>query len=138
MELRFAHLADFASADASGKLTIVGIFDIVWQQGDQRPVPFPPCYVVAAFAASVAEGSAHSVEMALYDADEHAVWDGLKADLQFRPFGPGYPARAQYVIGFGPGVLAVPEPGDYHMVFRVDGNQVGEASVSVLARPPAG
>jgi len=137
MELRFAHLADFASVDGSGKLTIVGIFDIVWDRTGQRPIVFPPCHLVAAFAGSVAEGSAHTAAVALVDADETVVWEGLQAQLQFTPFGPGYPLRAQFVLGFVPGVLTVPDHGDYHLVFRIDGHTVGEIGVSVLAPPPA-
>lgn len=41
MDLRFAHLADYASADASGKLTVVGVFDFIWDNLKQRPIPFP-------------------------------------------------------------------------------------------------
>ena len=36
MELRFALLADFAYADSSGKLTIVGIFDFVWSDDEAQ------------------------------------------------------------------------------------------------------
>ena len=103
MELRFAHLADYAAADAAGKLTIVGTFDIVWDQLKTRPIPFPPCYLVASFAANLAEGTEHDLEIALVDADEKPVMDRIQGKLQFRPFGPGYPLRSNLLIGFGQG-----------------------------------
>lgn len=136
MQLRFAHLADYAAADAAGKLTIVGVFDIVWDQLKERPIPFPPCYLVAAFASSLIEGAEHDLEIRFADADETPVIDTIKAKLQLQPFGPGYPLRAQVLIGFGPGALKVPDLGDYHFRFFVDGNEIGDIPVSVLEPPP--
>jgi hypothetical protein len=132
MELRFAHLADFATADASGKLTVVGVFDIVWDNLKQRPIPFPSSHLVAAFAASVAEGSQHQLEIQFVDADEKPVMPPIRAGMVFKPFGPGYPLRAQVIIGFGPGVVRVPDLGDYHFRFLVDGHELGRTQVSAL------
>lgn len=131
MELRFAHLADYAAADSSGKVTLVGIFDLVWDLTKVRPVPFPPCYLVASFAASLAEGSAHHLEIKLVDADEHSVLPALTTELHFGATGPGNPLRAQVVMGFGPGTLRVPELGDYAFTFLVDGVSQGRVPVSV-------
>jgi hypothetical protein len=41
MELKYAHLADYASAGEHGKMLIVGIFDTV-KAGPQRPIGVPP------------------------------------------------------------------------------------------------
>lgn len=136
MELRFAHLADYAAGDAAGKLTIVGIFDIVFDQAKTRPIAFPPCYLIANFASSVAEGSVHRLEVRLVDADENNVVDPIKAELTFRPFGPGYPQRAVFLAAFAPETVKVPILGDYHFVFLIDGAEVGRVSVSVLEPPP--
>jgi len=136
MELRFALLADYAAADATGKLTVVGSFDIVWDVIKQRPVPFPPCYLVAAFVASLVEGTEHDLEIKLVDADEEAVAQSITGKLKFQPFGPGYPLRSNVIIGFGPGALTVPELGDYHFQFLVDGKQHGEIPVAVLEPAP--
>jgi hypothetical protein len=132
MELRFALLADYAAADASGKLTVVGSFDIVWDMMKQRPIPFPPCHLVAAFVASLIEGAEHDLEIKLVDADENPVAESITGKLQFRPFGPGYPLKSNVIIGFGPGALTVPEVGDYHFQFLVDGKQLGDIPVAVL------
>lgn len=137
MELRFAHLADYAAADPTGKITLVGIFDLVWDHLKARPVPFPPCYLVASFAASLVEGSGHDLEIKLVDADEKPVAPTLKARLDFGTSGPGNPLRAQVVMGFGPGALRVPEPGDYAITFIVDGKPQGTVPVSVRELPPA-
>jgi hypothetical protein len=135
MELRFAHLADYAAADANGKLTVVGIFDLVWDQLKQRPIPFPPCYLVASLAASVSEGSAHKIEIQFLDADDGPIMPSIEADMSFAATGPGNPLRAQVVLGFGPGALRVPDRGDYLVRFLVDDRRVGEIPVTV--REPA-
>ena len=132
MDLRFAHLTDYASADASGKLIVVGVFDFIWDNLKQRPIPFPPCHLVASFSGSVAEGSQHQVEIQFVDADEKPVLPALRAALLFKPFGPGFPLRAQLILAFGPGVLHVPELGDYHFRFLVDGRELGQLQVSAL------
>lgn len=137
MELRFAHLADYGAADASGKLTLVGIFDIIWDALKQRPIPFPPCYLVASFAASLSEGSSHRIEIRFLDADDQPVMDSVKLDVAFRATGPGNPLRAQLILAFGPGALQVPDVGDYCIRFLVDDASVGETPVSVRDPAPA-
>lgn len=136
MELRFAHLADYAAADASGKVTIVGIFDVVWDHMGVKPIPFPPCYLVASFAASVSEGSKHDVEIRFLDADDQQVMPPIKAELSFQTSGPGNPLRAQVLLGLGPGAVRVPQAGDYVFRFYVDGQRQGEVSVSARTPPP--
>jgi hypothetical protein len=136
MELRYAHLADFASADASAKITLVGIFDLVFDRVGARPVLFPPCYLAASFAASMAEGSAHTLEITVVDADEHQVFPPIRADLPFVSSGPGNPLRAQVIMGFGPGALRVPEPGDYLITFVVDGTRLGAVPITVRNPEP--
>jgi hypothetical protein len=136
MELRFAHIADFASADSSGKLTIVGAFDIVWDGAGARPIPFPPFYLAAAIEASIAEGADHEIEIRLVDDDEVAHANVINSKIQLRSQGVGHAARGNLLIGFGPGVIQVPELGDYYFQFRVDGKQLGSIRVSALA-PPA-
>lgn len=133
MELRYAHIADFASADSGGKLTVVGAFDIIWDHLKQRPIPFPPFYLVAGFEASVAEGANHTFAIQLVDDDENPLSPTIEGPLQFRANGVGHPARANTLIGFGPGAVGVPELGDYYFTFAVDGKSAGRLCVSVLA-----
>lgn len=135
MELLFAHSADYAGVDGSGKLTIVGAFDIVWVAAEQRPIPFPPFYLVTAFEASIAEGADHNVEIRLVDDDEVEHSNIISGSLQFRAHGVGHQARANLLIGFGPAVVTVPELGDYYFRFKVGGADVGGIRVSALASP---
>lgn len=135
MDLRYAHLADFASVDANGKLTIVGAFDIVWDAIGVRPISFPPFYIAASFEASVIEGADHQIEIQLMNEDEEPCSGLLKGTLQLRAHGVGLPAVGHALVGFGTHAVSVPELGDYHFRFRVDGVDIGTARVSVLAPP---
>jgi hypothetical protein len=136
MELRFAHLADYATADASGKVTIVGIFDIVWDQSGVTPILFPPCYLAASFAASASEGSSHRLEIRFLDADDQPFMPSISADVVFQASGPGNPLRAQLLLGFGPKAIRVPQVGDYVIRFLLDGTNTGEIPVTVRTPPP--
>lgn len=136
MELRFAHTADYVAADSRGKLTIVGVFDIIWDGKKVRPIAFPPFYLVAAFEASVAEGSDHEIKIRLVDDDEVEQPGVVTGKLQLRSQGVGHPLSGHVLIGFGPEVVKVPDYGDYHFRFEVGGVQVGATRVSVLEAPP--
>lgn len=136
MQLKFAHLADYAAQDSAGKLTLVGVFDIVWDRMNERPIPFPPCYLAAGITASLADGTDHDLEIRFVDADEKPLIESFRGKLKLQPFGPGFPLRANVLIGFGPSALRVPEPGDYHFRFLIDDYEVGELPVSVLVPPP--
>ncbi|MEO6066884.1 MAG: hypothetical protein ABIQ41_02740 [Gemmatimonadales bacterium] len=135
MELRFAHLADYAAQDASGKLTIVGVFDVLWDQLKVRPVPFPPCYLVASFAGSLAEGSDHPLSIDFLDGDEQPVRPSIQGTLKLRTTGPGYPTRGILLLGFGPGALTLPGPGDYRVRFLVGGVDCGGTPISIHEPP---
>jgi hypothetical protein len=136
MELRFAHIADYAAIGIDGKLTLVGAFDIIWDVPGTRPIAFPPFSLVVGFEASIAEGPEHELHITLTNDDEETGSLAVEGLLQFRPHGPGHPARANALLSFGPGAVAVPELGDYHFVFAINGKRVGSLRVSVLAPQP--
>jgi hypothetical protein len=136
MELRFAHLADYAAADASGKLTIVGTFDLVFDRLKEVPIVFPPCHLIAVFAASVSEGSRHRLRVRFADSDEQDIIEPIETDTAFNPTGPGYPMKAAFLAHFGPETLKVPHLGDYHFSFIMDGAELGRVAVTVLEPAP--
>ena len=135
MELKFAHLSDYAAVDAAGKLTIVGQFGVVYDQLKLRPIPFPPFYIVAVFHAHVTEGTDHQIRIHLVNSDGGTVLPPFEGKLKFAPLGKGKPLHANLIVGFGPG-LTVPDLGDYEFRFLIDNRDVGELSVSVV-EPPA-
>ena len=132
MELRFSHLADFATVDASSKPTIVGIFDRVMCQPNQSPIPFPGFHLVASFEASISEGAEHELEIAFINEDEETIGPKLDGPLLFRTAGVGHKAQANAIIGFLPGAIQVPAPGDYYFRFRLNESECGRVRVSVI------
>lgn len=132
MELRFAHLADFATVDASNKATVVGIFDRIFCPPDASPIPLPPFHLIASFEASIAEGAEHRLEIAFVNDDEELVGPKFDGALQFRASGIGHPAQASAIIGFPPGAIQVAAAGDYYFRFRVDEVERGRTRVTVI------
>ena len=138
MELRFAHLADYAAQDASGKLTIVGVFDAVLDRLRVRPIPFPRCTLVAKLTGSLGDGPDHKLRIELRDPDERVVVTVIEGHVKFTPSGPGHPIGAQMILEFASRALEVPEVGDYRFCFFLDEQQVGDLLVSVLEQPSVG
>lgn len=136
MKLKFAHLADYAGVDASGKLTIVGLFGQVYDAMKVEPVPFPQFHIVAVFEARVTEGTDHKVQLQLIDQQKRTVLRKFDGAIRFGPTGRGLPLQAPMLLGFGPGVISVPELGTYEFRFLIDGKDVGGLPVTVTEPPP--
>ena len=133
MELRFAHLADFASM--MGKLVIVGIFDLVYDRG-ARPIKLPQMYLVAAIDASIASGDKHRVEIRFTTADSQPAGDTVELqETVFQARGPGQLRRANIIMVVNG--LHVPDVGDYEFQIWVDGAKLGDVPFSVVSTPAA-
>ena len=135
MKLKYAHLADYAGADVSGKLTLVGLFDVIWDQLRVRPVPFPQFHIAAVFEAKVIEGTDHRVQVQLIDQQKRTVLQRFDGQIRFAPAGRGGPLQAHLLLGFGPGTITVPDLGTYEFRFLIDGKDVG-VGLPVLVREP--
>lgn len=136
MKLTFAHLADYASVDAGGKLTIVGLFGVIFDQMKVRPIPFPQFHIVSQFEAKVTEGTDHQVQVQLIDQQKRNVIRKFDGPIRFAPTGRGGPLQANLIMGFGPGAIAVPDLGTYEFRFMIDGKDIGGLPVLVIEPPP--
>ena len=134
--LSFGHLCDYATLDANGKLLIIGIWDVVFDQMKARPIPLPSGFIVARLECSIADGSEHLVELAMVDEDEGNILDPAPIGrVPFSPTVPGRPLQAQFMIQTAG--LKVPELGDYAIEIRAGGQRVGLIPFSVV-EPLAG
>ena len=133
--LKYAHLADYAAPGHLGKLTLVGIFDRIYGQRHQGAIPFPQFFLVAVFEASLVEGSDHRIAVKIVTADEHPTGFEVGGTLRFATTGEGQPLSAVLLLGFGPGVVSVPELGDYSFVFEIDGRRLGGLSFAAISAP---
>jgi hypothetical protein len=136
VKLHYAHLADYAGVDSSGKLTIVGVFDTIWDRMKARPIPFPQFHIASVFDAKVTEGTDHRVQVQLIDQQKRTVLQRFDGQIRFAPSGRGGPLRANLLLGFGPSAISVPELGSYEFRFLIDGKDVGGLPVFVLEPPP--
>jgi uncharacterized protein DUF6941 len=136
VKLVYAHLADYAGVDAGGKLTMVGLFDTIWDRMKVRPIPFPQFHIASVFEAKVTEGTDHRVQVQLIDQRKRTVLQRFDGQIRFAPSGPGGPLRANLLLGFGPGAITVPELANYEFRFLIDGKDVGGVAVTVLEAPP--
>jgi hypothetical protein len=135
VKLKFAHLADYAQAEASGKLTIVGLFGVIFDQLKVRPIPFPQFHIVAQFEAKVTEGTDHRVQVQLIDQQKRTVLQRFDGAIRLAPSGRGGPLQANLLLAFGPG-LTVPDLGAYEFRFLIDGKDVGGLPIMVLEPQP--
>lgn len=130
MELKFAHLADYATTGDKGKLVIIGIFDLIGA-GSQRPIVPPPFYLVGSFRAYLTEGTEHELEIRLVNADGADVIRG-SMHLRFVPTGQ-QTVEANFVAGMLG--LSLPEEGDYAFHLLVDHQHKGIVSFRVIPAP---
>lgn len=133
MRLKYAHLADYASA-SGGKLTLVGVFANVIDQLKVRPIPFPQFHLVAVFEGHISEGTEHNVMVRFLNEDGQPSGIEFSGDIKFAPTGRGRPIEANLLVGFPAGLISVPDHGDYEFRFQVDGHDIGGVTVSVV--PP--
>ncbi|MDP9201738.1 MAG: hypothetical protein M3P26_07375 [Gemmatimonadota bacterium] len=131
MELRFAHLADYATAGERGKLTIVGIFEVVGAS-PQRPIPLPPFHLVGSFQAHLPEGSDHELEIRVVNADGGEL---ARATIPMK-FSPTLQKRLEAPFAIGMVGMNVPDVGDYAFHLFVDGQHRGAVPLQVVPAPP--
>jgi uncharacterized protein DUF6941 len=123
VDLRYGMLADYAGPGAEGKSIVVGIFDTVYDRLGVRPIPLPPCYLVAVFEAHTTEGTEHQLELRVQDEDGHDIVPAVAMPIRFSPQGPARPLVAR-VFAFLP-QFPVPEHGVYTCELLIGGDACG-------------
>ena len=134
MELKYAHLCDYAGEGAYGKVIVVGIFDHLFAT-PQRPISVPSCTLVVSFSAHVTEGTEHKFELRFTDEDAKDMIPRITGDLRFALQGPGREMRANLFLQFGPQLL--PDLGDYRFYVLVDGIELASVLLTVAPMPQA-
>lgn len=133
MQLTAGLLADGANIAADGKLNLLGVFDRIVASG--IPFTHPSLFLIARFAARVSEGSSHSLQIALVDADGQEVVPRTRPlPLTFGLNGPGRPMTAQVIAQFVD--LQLPVFGEYDFHLHVDGEYT--ASIPLYVEPANG
>ncbi|MBS1716469.1 MAG: hypothetical protein JSS72_01905 [Armatimonadetes bacterium] len=129
MTLDFGLIADFASVDASAKMTVVGIFGQL--NCRELPVTSPQLSIAAQFTMQRAElGKNHTLEIVLVQPDGT---DGFK--IGPAPFTVGANSapvdEAQVPMVFNVRDLKLEKEGVYHWSVRIDNNEIGKIKMGV-------
>ena len=133
VRLEFAALADYAASDASGKLTVVGIFDRIFAQ--QVPVVWPDMVLLLRFRIHRSElGTAQKVLVKLATEDGRAL---MQIEGDFTPGAkegttPLPESTVNHILRFQG--LTLPAMGVYTFDVLINNTHVGGAQVAVV--PP--
>jgi len=118
MEVDLALIADAATTDGSGKLSVLGIFDRIGTS--LFPARDPRMVLVLRFIAALNETGKHQVGITLKDpAGKEAVGVDGEVQLGQGPVGGGGGIRVPHVLHLDG--LVFPVPGRYAFNVRVDG-----------------
>ena len=122
MDLDTIMLADFANADADGKLNVMGVFNIIRSQG--FPTRHAVMYVVTVLSASMAEvGLTKKIGIKLMDEDAKMTLLDFSRDVtvEQRPSGQRY--RLNGVLRVND--IVFPQAGTYQISVLIDGQELG-------------
>ena len=128
MEVDLALIADAATIDSSGKLSILGIFDRIGTSS--FPAQHPHMVLVLRFIAAVNEAGKHQITIALKDpAGREVVGVDGEMQLGLGPAGGGSGIRVAHVLHLDG--LVFPVPGLYAFDVRVDGEHHASLPLTV-------
>ena len=128
MEVDLALIADAATIDSSGKLSILGIFDRIGTSS--FPAQHPHMVLVLRFIAAVNEAGKHQITIALKDpAGREVVGVDGEMQLGLGPAGGGSGIRVLHVLHLDG--LVFPVPGLYAFDVRVDGEHHASLPLTV-------
>ena len=118
MEVDLALIADAATIDSSGKLSILGIFDRIGTAS--FPARHPHMVLVLRFSAALNEAGTHEIAIALHDPAGNQVV-GIDGEMQLGsgPAGGGGSVRVPHVLHLDG--LVFPTAGQYAFDVRIDG-----------------
>ncbi len=128
MEVDLALIADAATIESSGKLSILGIFDRIGTSS--FPAQHPHMVLVLRFIAAVNEAGKHQITIALKDpAGREVVGVDGEMQLGLGPAGGGSGIRVPHVLHLDG--LVFPVPGLYAFDVRVDGEHHASLPLTV-------
>jgi len=131
MKVEIFKLCDFAQADSAGKLTIVGIFDII--HAKITPATHGLCSLVIRMQFDKAEEGEKKIKLSFVDTDGKLVMPPTEAQIQVRIASNGSHANLQGVFLFPQ--ITFPHFGEYLIELEIDGKLVTSTSVSVRQTP---
>jgi len=128
MEVDLALIADAATIDSSGKLSILGIFDRIGTSF--FPARHPQLVLILRFTAALNEAGTHEIGISLRDPAGNQVV-GIDGEMQLGPgaAGGGAEIRVPHVLHLDG--LVFPTGGQYAFDVRVDGQHLVSVPLTV-------
>jgi hypothetical protein len=128
MEVDLALIADAATIDSSGKLSILGIFDRIGTAS--FPARHPYMVLILRFTAALNKAGTHQIGITLRDPAGNQVV-GIDGEMQLGPgpVGDGGGIRVPHVLHLDG--LVFPVPGQYAFDVRVDGQHLVSVPLTV-------
>ncbi len=132
MKVEIFTLCDAATADAGGKLNILGSFDRI--NANAIPVTHPLCALAIKMRFERLEEGPKRVRISFMDSDGQAVMPTLDANTQVMFPPDEHSVTACLVLQLQQ--LKLPNFGEYSIDLGIDGRH--EASIPLFVRPPVG
>jgi hypothetical protein len=128
MKVEIFSLCDFASADAAGKLNIIGIFDTIFAR--ETPATHGLCALAIRMRFDKIEEGLKKIKISFTDSDGKLVMPAVEAQVGIQVPSNLQSANAQVVSMMMQ--LHLPNFGEYSIDLAVDGRQ--EASTPLFVR----
>jgi hypothetical protein len=127
MKVEIFALCDFAQADATGKLNILGVFDRIF--GRQAPITHPLCALAIKMRFDKIEEGQKRARLSFIDTDGNSVMPTMEPHIQVVVPPHETTATGQIVVIIQQ--LKLPNFGEYSIDLAIDGRQ--EASIPLIA-----
>lgn len=128
MKVEILSLCDFASADAGGKLNIIGVYNTLWAR--EAPATHGLCALVARLRFEKIEEGLKKIKISFVDADGNPIMPVMETQVpvQANPWESSAIAQVVSVMS----QLRLPSFGEYSIDLAVDGRQ--ESSTPLFLR----
>lgn len=131
MKVEIFKLCDFAQTDSGGKLTIVGIFDVIYAR--EIPATHGLCALAIEMRFERNEDGLKKIKISFIDADEKSIMPAIETQLVVRTAPNEVHAKLQAVVLIPQ--LTIPKFGEYSIELAIDGQRVTSTSVFVQHLP---
>lgn len=131
MDIALASIADYALVDQTGKMSVLGIFDVMG--AGQFPVAHPRMFVALRISCRPIEvGTKHHLTVRLQDQDGQVVIPELRAEVEVPSpvVSNATSSFLQLVMGFNGVVFQ--KPGVYSFEIAIDGSHRHSLPLSVI------
>jgi len=128
MKVEIFNLCDFAAADSVGKLTMVGVFDVLWAR--EAPITHGLCALAVRIRFGKIEEGIKNIKISLTDSDGRLMMPAmeLQAPVRIDPDSPTAIGQVVSIIS----QLRLPNFGEYAVDLAIDGRQ--EASTPLFVK----